>query len=203
MHNHKSRKILLNLTGYFLPTLFWISVLFGFDTPAIAIMTLIVAVIHELGHILALSLFGNGNIVPKGHLTGFRLKSNAMSSYKRELIVLSAGPLANIVASVLFLPFLIFFGSYGLLFISLNVLTAMSNLIPEEGYDGYGILTLLRERSGKSPLPLMRVSFFVSVFFTFFSLYLIGRVGGGFWIFGIFFISVITKIRNMLKYDIF
>ena len=203
MHIHKFKKKLHNLIGYFLPMLFWVSVMFGFDTPAIAILTLTVAIIHELGHIAVMLFLGNRQIIPRGHATGFRLTADAKNSYKNEALILAGGPAANIVCAILFLPSLIFFGDYGLLFISLNILTALSNLIPAEGYDGYGILSLYAEWCGKSTLPLMRLSFSVSVFFTFLSLYLIGRLGGGFWIFGIFFVSVISKIRNMLKYDIF
>lgn len=203
MHNHSIKKKLHNLIGYFLPMLFWISVIFGFDAPGVAVLTLIVAVIHELGHITAMIILRGGKIIPRGHATGFRLSTSHDNSYKTEALILSAGPLANLAAGVLFLPLVLFFGEYGLLFISLNILTALSNLIPAEGYDGYGILSLFREWRGKSVLPLMRLSFFVSVFFSFFSLYLIGRVGGGFWIFGLFFFSVISKIKNMLKYDVF
>ncbi|MBQ7363567.1 MAG: hypothetical protein IJW48_03840 [Clostridia bacterium] len=203
MHNSKIKKALTYLTNYFLPILFWLSVLFGFDTPVIAILTVITAVIHELGHICAMMLIGSDEAVPKGHITGFRLKRPVKSSYHKEILTLAAGPLFNLAAALLALPTVVFFGEYGWLFISLNAMTALSNLIPAEGYDGYGILTLIAEYSGRSTLPLLRISFFMSIFFTFLSLYLIGRVGGGFWIFCIFFVSVITKIGKILKYNVF
>ncbi len=203
MHNHKIKKAFTYLTNYFLPMLFWLSVLFGFDTPMVAVLTVITAVIHELGHIFAISLSSGDIKAPRGHLTGFRISHGENTSYKREIFILASGPIFNLVAAIIALPFVIILGDYGWLFISLNAMTALSNLIPAEGYDGYGILTALGEWSGKSTLPLLRISFFMSIFFTFFSLYLIGRLGGGFWIFAIFFVSVLTKLRKMMKYDVF
>ncbi len=203
MHNHKIRKAITYLTTYFLPVLFWFSLLFGFDTPAIAVLTAITATVHELGHVTAMLFLKSGEPLPKGHLTGLRLAIRRGASYRHEIITLAAGPLFNLAAAILSLPLVLFFGDYAWLFISLNLMTALSNLIPVEGYDGYGILTLQREMSGQSTLPLLRISFFISVFFTFLSLYLIGRLGGGFWIFFIFFISVLSKIKKMLDYNIF
>ena len=39
-------KILDELSGSFLPLLFWASVMFGFDAPYIALLTIISAIIH-------------------------------------------------------------------------------------------------------------------------------------------------------------
>jgi len=202
MCNHKIKKALTYLTTYFLPVLFWLSLLFGFDTPAIAILTVITALIHELGHI-TVGVITKKGLAFKGHITGFRLKAKDNSSYPSEILTLAGGPLFNLIAALAALPTVFFFGNYGWLFISLNAMTAISNLIPAEGYDGYGILKALAEWRELSLVPLIRLSFFMSIFFTFLSLYLIGRLGGGFWIFFVFFISVISKIEKMLKNNVF
>ena len=190
------------MTSYFLPCIFWILIIFGFDAPYIAVMTILAAGIHELGHISAMLLFKNLSPIPSGHLSGFRIKNISSSSYLTELTVLAAGPLMNLATYLILLPFSCT-GGYLYLFSIINAATGLSNLLPAEGYDGYGILKELLEWHGRSTLILDRISFMISVFFTFFSLYMIGRYGTGYWIFCVFFLSLLLKMNKMIKLNIF
>ena len=47
-------KILKTLSESILPIFFWVLMIFGMDVPYIAILTIIAAVIHEIGHIEAI-----------------------------------------------------------------------------------------------------------------------------------------------------
>ena len=194
----------IRILGRILPLLFWIFIIFGFDTPSVAVLTLIAAVIHEGGHILTAGLFGVRRGAPLGVMSGMRIRLFGCTSYRARILILLAGPFANIAAA-LFTPFIPLPRDYLSLFAMLNIATALSNLLPSEGYDGYGALYALFESSGiEWGLRLLpRLSLFVSVLLSFFSLYLIGRVGRGYWIFGVFFSSLIAKLSKSIERGVF
>ena len=147
-----------------LPLLFWVFMIFGFDEAHIAILTILSALIHELGHIaaiMALRLERGGRL--SAHISGFRIQK-AASGYLGELIVLMAGPLSNLLVFLLTLPFWEALSGYIALLGSINLATGISNLLPIEGYDGYGILSRLLLASGKisAIMYLEYLSFFIS-----------------------------------------
>lgn len=197
------KKALSYITYHILPSLFWLCVIFGFDTPFIAILTILSSLIHEIGHLIPLFFFSNTPLLPHGHITGFRIKRQGILPYKAEIAILTGGPLANIICALVLLPFTRFCEGYIDIFLYINLLTSLSNLLPAEGYDGYGILYQIFEGSGISTRHLERISFTVSAALTFFSLYLIGKFSQGYWIFGVFFISLASKISKMLKFNVF
>ena len=55
-----------------LPSLFWFVVMFAFDLPYVAALSLISAVIHEAAHIFAMAFISNGCSL-RAALSGFRL----------------------------------------------------------------------------------------------------------------------------------
>lgn len=192
------------LAGSVLPIIFWVSVIFGFDTPCVAILTIIAAVIHELGHYFAIAILSGGGVL-RGHSSGFRIKRQEALSYGKEIAVLLAGPGMNIAFFIICLLFADHLDGYVKLFGYINLATGLSNLLPLEGYDGYGALRELFYFSGKEE-PVRKLeafSFAVSVFLTFISLYLIDRFSEGYWIFGLFFVATLSKLANFGKYDIF
>ncbi len=186
-----------------LPLLFWVAVIFGFDAPHIATMTILSALIHELGHIAFVILFSDSGGKVSAHISGFRIKT-AGGGYIADILILLGGVISNILVFLILLPFNGVAGGYPRLFGFLNLLTAISNLLPVEGYDGYGVLekiismfelfTLLR--------LLEFLSFLISILFTFVSLYLLLRYGEGYWIFGMFFTILMRKLSRMIKTDI-
>lgn len=193
------------LSGSVLPIIFWVSLIFGFDTPYVAILTLISAVWHELGHCFAIALIGNGAGSMRGHASGFRIKRETRLSYAKEIGILLAGPGVNIALFLATLPFGNALGGYLKIFGALNLATGISNLIPIEGYDGYGALNELFSCYGKEELMRMleAFSFCFSTVITFVALYFIERFGEGYWIFGLFFFTMLSKLFKFGKYDIF
>ena len=187
-----------------LPIIFWISVIFGFDAPYVAILTIICAIFHELGHYLAIVISG-GKGALRGHSSGFRIARCDTAAHRKEILVLLSGPLANILLFLITLPFGNALGGYLSTFAFINLATGLSNLLPLEGYDGYGALSELFATWERYDLirRLESLSFIFSISLTFVSLYLIDRFSEGYWIFGLFFFMTLSKICYFGKYDIF
>ena len=193
------------LCGSVLPIIFWLSLIFGFDTPYIAILTVICALCHELGHCIAISIASDRKSSLRGHASGFRIKRCERLSYGKEIFILLAGPGVNILVYIITLPFRGAFDGYIRIFGTLNLVTGISNLLPVEGYDGYGALNELFAYTGRISMQkaLDLFSFVFSVCVTFVSLYLIERFSEGYWIFGLFFFMTVSKLVNLGKYDFF
>ena len=192
-----------------LPMLFWILLMLAFDSPYITALTLLAAALHELGHIAVMVFLSCGEItIPKAVLSGLRLRPSRLISYKEEIFLAAGGPIINLAA---FIFLTLYFGrenEYITVFAFLNLLTAISNLIPISGYDGYRIihnLTLFKLGEEKSE-KIMR--FFSSGFTSlavFFSLYLIMKIGEGYWIFSVFFailVKDVLKMQNITNLEI-
>ena len=190
------------LSGSILPIIFWVSLIFGFDTPYIAILTLISAIMHELGHGLMISLLSRGASI-RGHATGFRIREGRMLTYRGEVAVLLGGPMMNLLIFLLALPFASAMSGYVRILGLVNLATGISNLLPLEGYDGYGALSMILRSRGKERLVgwLEVCSFVLSILVTFAALHLIDIYGEGYWIFGLFFFTVISKLINFEKYE--
>lgn len=185
------------ISDRFLPALFWVLVIFGFDSPYVAISTIIAAAIHELGHLTAILFVGGCSSLPEGRLSGFRIKLFG-SGYRETIIILASGPLFNLLAFGACVPFLSLSG-YVLVFAALNLATALSNLVPVRGYDGYGIIEEFLLMNERSTSKLQMLSFLLSAAFVFVSLYMIARFASGYWVFGVFFSLLLGQIRLSLE----
>lgn len=192
---YKKFKI-FNLLKNFLPVLFWLLLIFAFDTASLGIMTLCSAALHELSHFTALFLL-NKNCNFNGSYFGLRISVNEFLSYKQEITVAMAGPLANIAAG---LPF-IFFGAengYMTSFGILNLMTGLVNLIPVKSFDGYRILssalnlTMPFEKANRISETL---SFAVITVICFISLFLISKLDTGYFLFFVIFSFFLESIR--------
>jgi hypothetical protein len=78
----------------------------------------------------------------------------------------------------------------------------ISNLLPIEGYDGYGALTSISGMLGSGelePFVLKWISFFFTALMTLISLYLMYYLNGGYWIFAIFSVSTLSFIKKSLE----
>ena len=191
--------------GSILPIIFWVSVIFGFDAPYVAILTILSAIIHEIGHYSVILYFTEKRTEIRGHATGFRIKQSIILSYPKEIAILLAGPLSNMIIFILTLPFGYLLSGYLKFFGYINLATGISNLLPLEGYDGYGALyTFFRSRGAGHLIKRLEIfSFIFSITVTFISLHLIDLFGEGYWIFGLFFFTMLSKLMNFEKYDIF
>ena len=196
MHNNEFSRSFGRFLGFsssFLSILFWVFLIFGFDEPRYAVTTIISALIHECGH-LSYLLFKNRHRVIRGRPRGLLIGAVGFSSYTDMLLLYLCGPLANLFSALLF-P--IFSNSdYGLLFSTVNIATGLSNLLPIEGYDGYGIAKNVlcifgREKAAYTVLP--QISFAIICIGCFFALYLMDRFDGGYWIYAVLFTSMVIS----------
>ncbi len=199
---------LLKIGEKVLPLVFWVFIIFAFDTPRFAILTIAAAAIHEAGHILFGNSRGIMRLFPAAHPTGFRIKPKRLGSYKDELILLLGGPVSNFTSSLLFgIIFALTGRAFFFDFAFLNLLTALANLLPIRGYDGYRIievLLLLRKKENLAPLSVLRAfSFAFTVLLTFLSLYLLLKIGEGYWIFALFFSSVLLDTKKLAEDNVF
>lgn len=188
--------------------IFWVLLIFGFDSPDTAVLTIISALIHELGHVVCLLVINSKEkLMPTPHITGFRIKIPSMS-YKEELLCALSGPMANLaVGIILFLPFPSAWSSYFKIFVTLNIMTMISNLMPIEGYDGYKILNaifgIFFNCNALAQNLLFLISLLTSSIMCFLSLYIILKSGAGYWIFAVFFSVMLRSMTNKQKQDIF
>ncbi len=184
-----------------LPLFFWILMIYAFGTPLFGTMTLLSAFIHELGHLIPAFRLNN-SALPRAEANGFRIKLSAALSYREDTLVTLAGPLANLIASgfLFFLYFLFGKNGYIYLFAAVNLMTAISNLLPAKGYDGYRILeNILTDKfgsMGNAEKILSVISRIFTVVLLFLSLFLLLKIGEGYWIFGLLFFSFMKEIKK-------
>ena len=202
MHIHKKSIFLgrfFEICLMLLSGLFWILALFGFDEPTVAIITLIAVAIHEFGHEAMLFVLKKPLRLPFPRADGLKIKSRAFLSYKEEVAVLVGGPFANLMFA-LTAPLLFPKSELLELFSLINGLTALTNLIPVRGYDGYKIIGAIAEHfefvSLKRGLEVCSLLFASAIMLL--SLYAIDRLDAGYWIFGVFFIFLIKEVKNSI-----
>ena len=167
-----------------LPLLFWALLMLGFDSVYVAVLTVLSAAIHECGHLIAMPRKSKSTL-PRADISGFRIKIRGLS-YKEELAVAACGPLTNILLGSILLIFSRSMpcGIYAKTFGIINLMTAISNLLPIEGYDGYKMLfcisALFFDDTARAERTLATFSFLFSALMCFLSLYLILKVGEGY-----------------------
>lgn len=202
MKYHKRRIVLrlLRLSEHALRMLFFLLLLFAFDTPSVACLTLLCALLHEGGHLLAIFLLGGGGGHFSSRLNGLVYTPSAPLSYRAELLVAVAGPASNFFFALLSLLLLPLGARFFLTFALCHLMTALSNLLPLQGYDGERVLTAWLALSGKEGRGTLRgFSFFLTSLLLFFALYLVGRCGEGYWLLGVFFFSLLLRLQEGLQ----
>ena len=205
MHINEFRLFLSSLTrkiSLLLSLVFWIAIIFSFDETDLAVLTVSAIFLHELGHITYAWIISGKLCMPRPSTYGFKLRTERILTYKEETLLYISGPLANIFVFVALYPLAKNGHEYLLKFSVINLLTALSNLLPIDGYDGFGIIramtsALLPYRTAYIICNL--VSFVCSFCICTVSLYIIDRTGGNFWFFGIFFSSFISKLSFLSK----
>ena len=165
-------------------------------------LTLISAITHECGHEACLFLSGGRGGRIRARLSGFGIRSTARGSYGEEILLYFSGPLANFMLALIFSTLTVPLGDFARIGAFINLATGISNLLPVPGYDGYGIIrTLLDSRS--APRIFYRLLSGISLLFTsvasFLALYLLSRVGDGYWIYAIFISATLSLVSESLK----
>ena len=205
MHNHNKIRFILqfvNKITLYLPSLFWLLLIYGFDSPCIAGLTVISAIIHECGHCAYLLLRKDEKSRLVGNLSGFRISRTNTVSYVDDALLYASGPMANFAASIFALCFAMTKNNYIFLFAIINLATAFSNLLPIKGYDGYGImrsLLCLNDKWDKLQSIFECISLLFVAFILFLSLYVMARIGDGYWTTGLFLLSLIKEVSEGLK----
>jgi len=200
MHNNELyifKSSLLRCTEGVLSVLFWIFLIFGLDEGYIGVLTVICTVIHELGHYLIMSAVREPPGKIKGLADGLRIQKNALLPYRKDLLILSAGPTFNLLAAAAGAFLLLLSYEYGAAFIAVNLATACANLLPVKGHDGYGILkaALCLKYDGEISETVPRaLSLLISALACLLSLYLMQKAGEGYWIFGVFYFSLLSEL---------
>ena len=185
------------------PFLVWCIFVFAMDTPYVAIATLISAFIHELGHEVAFLLIKKKSSLPRPRLFGFGIyyvRDNI--SYKEEIFLAVMGPLFNLIGIVIGGLVLGFGTDACEIFTVVNVATCISNLLPVKGYDGHKIAVCTARLFTSSDTPIRAIdgfSYFLITVLCFISLYLIGKIGEGFWIFFVFFSSLLSCTAKSIR----
>lgn len=203
MESSKSRTAIriINKLINILPAFFWTFLIFGFEESTVAIISISAAIIHEIGHILCI-LAQRGRLNLRSVVSGFRITKEGSITYEQEILSYVSGPLANVILFLLLSLTAPLLGEWAFNAAIINLATAVSNLLPIEGYDGYGILRALLQKR-EADLWVLRLIKRISsgLIFTLavFSLYLIDRLGGGYWIFAVFFFSMIKSIKDDLE----
>lgn len=189
-----------------LPLAFWVILIFGFDAPYVAVLTILAALIHEGGHFIITLPFSNKRShTLKNDISGFRIKTKNLS-YKEELLAALGGPLFNLMAAIcsFLIPSVDGLREYLYIFTIINLMTMISNLLPIEGYDGHRALSsalcLVWGEVSRVYSFVYWVSFFFSSIMTFFSLYVMLRIGEGYWIFAVFFSITVSAIIRKERY---
>ncbi len=196
----------LKFLNRILPLFFWVFMIFSFDSITFGVMTLLAAVIHELGH-FAFGIFA-GRLTIFPHPTGLRIKAFSTSSYKTEALLVGGGPIFSLLAAFIFfmLSRLGIFSDYFSLFSAVNLFTGLSNLMPIEGYDGYKICECIFFLYSKSTEKAYKTLFLFSFYFTYalmlFALYLILKIGEGYWIFGVMLSSFVLSLKKLIQNNI-
>ena len=192
-----------------LTLIFWVLIIFGFDLAYTGVLTILAALIHELGHFIAIVLFSRkqkSKISPS--LLGFRIDAGRLT-YKEEFFVALGGPLINLAVGIFFIlvPDFRGMGDYFTVFGILNLLTMVSNLLPIESYDGYKILTSLIALFAKNIIKWENLLYWVSFCFccttTFFALYIVLKLGEGYWFFLVFFSFTLMSVIKRQKRTIY
>ena len=192
-------KLLTKLSNEILPLVFWLLLLFGFDKVYIAVLTILSALIHEIGHYIAIISLKSDTGAPIGHISGFRIRQKSILSYNKTIAILLCGPLFNIALGIIVLPFIN--NRYLMYVCVINFATGLSNLLPIRDHDGYLILSEIFKSKGCSSglRILLAVSFFFSAITCFFSLYLMYYRNEGYWIFGIFIATLLSEMSKNVK----
>ena len=165
-------------------------------------MTVLSAAVHEMGHYSYSLFFLKSPSAPYGVWSGLRMKKSGHLSYSEEIMLYLCGPLANLLFSILILPCFALSFEFARDLSVINIFTMLANLLPIEGYDGYGAILAIAGKLGmewRTREVLRHISFFLTVVMLFISLYLMYYLNGGYWIFAVFSVSALSFIKKAMK----
>jgi Zn-dependent protease len=186
-----------------LPVVFWCCLIYSFDERLGAGITIIAMVIHELGHIACIFLINGKLEAPKSAFNGLRIAGQQHFSYPEQMLQYASGPIFNFIASAVML-LCAGLNEYSETFVAINLATAVSNLLPIEGYDGYRLIEAAisyLDLGFKAYAVLEAVSFFLTATLCIISLFLVYTFGNGYWFMAIFLFATVSKLQKWQNYQ--
>ena len=164
-----------------LPALLWALPLLFFSTPAELLLLASAVLLHEGGHLLAFSLLKEPCPTLSAVAAGLLLDPARPISYKKEILILLCGPLANLMLA---LPLLLLYRDGSVLTLgAVHLFSALCNLFPLRGNDGgralFDLFSLLLfpDTAERASRAVFLLSFFLLLFV--FLFFLLSEGGGG------------------------
>lgn len=195
-HNRAQSAIGILKVGYsLLPVFIFVLIIYAFDAPLFATLTLICAALHELGHIICIKCLGYKSSI-RGVLSGPKIYIGTTVGYRHTVLIALSGPLMNISLALISLPFSAFFGDIATYFSLINVISAVCNLIPMVNNDGYNVLlSLINLRLDEylAERIMTAVSLVFSSALCIFSLYAMSRLNAAYWC---YFLSMYLLVKG-------
>jgi len=152
------------------------------DRSGVAAMSLLAALIHEFGHLLAARLLRIPLSQMRLELLGARLEvEGRMLTYGEEWLLCAAGPLASLISSLLS-SFLWAHAPYAILYTGVSFLLGVLNLLPVQTFDGGRMLecTLLKFLGVRSTSKILKgCSFFLLWLMWVLAIYFLIKAGDG------------------------
>ena len=199
MHNNEFFGCLIRFCGRIqeiLAVILWVLLIYGFDKPYLAGLTILAALVHECGHFIFMNWKVKGKFKAAGRLSGPKFCHYAYMNYGSEILLYLSGAFANILAAAIALPFVAFNGYFSAFF-AINLATALTNLLPLWGHDGRGAaLAALRMLSApRGAFIILRTACTAATAFgCILGLFLLLRAGDGYWLFAIFYFSLLSEL---------
>ncbi|MBR5139885.1 MAG: hypothetical protein IKV16_02405 [Clostridia bacterium] len=182
----------------FLFLLFLILILYGSDSIAFAHLSIICAGIHELAHVVTAVIVEAKIKAPRTAYDGLRLHLELIKSSRlSELLIILSGPASNLFCAL----FMLSESTYLIEFGAISLITALANLLPCHGNDGYRILNILLSRNsdGRNSVALDYLSLFNSAVILFFSLFMSYRTGSALWLSSVYLIYTLLELEKVRK----
>lgn len=182
-----------------LPIVFWSCLMFSFDETIGATVTILAMIIHEFGHLSCIFILTGRWRAPVGKFNGLRISGQDCNSYIEQILNYASGALFNILSAALALIFCKNKTEYLEIFITINLATAISNLLPIDGYDGYRLIFALINYMdlGFVAFAILEIlSFVVTASMCLLSLFLVYSFGNGYWFLFIFLFATIKKLQK-------
>lgn len=185
-----------------LPVIFWLCLIYSFDSMMGANATVLAMIIHESGHVLCYYAVSGKVRMPRGDISGLRISKSEMRNYKEDMLIYGAGIISNLLAIFIAVLLKMPKSDFRTIFITVNFATAVSNLLPIEGYDGQRMIDALlcyHEVGRWAYIAVEAVSFAIVFFMSFVSLFTVYTFGNGYWIMGVFIAALLGQLQRWLK----
>lgn len=190
---------LFSLVLAILPVVFWSCLIYSFDEVMGASITILAMLIHEFGHLACIFVATGRWRIPKGKFNGLCISDTGCKSYRHQMINYAAGIIMNLLWAIFATLFWKNKCEYRELFITINIATAISNLLPIDGYDGYRLLQSAIDFFGLgfgAYVALEITSFIFTAAMCIFSLFLVYTFGNGYWFMAIFLFATVNKLQK-------